>query len=156
MSPDSAIDRKSIRRREKAVALANRQRGEVLISVMSTAPGRQWIWDILATCHIFHTTFAPGQPDVVAFAEGRRSVGLTLLADILATCPDVPPQAGKALTLLGSTLTVRWREAQTGPVPTEYLIEAGTVSNSSDAANVSTGSAGTTRTHLRSGRARDR
>ncbi len=89
MSPDSAIDRKSIRRRQKAAALADLNRREVVTSLMSTTSGREWVWNILASCHIFHTTFAPGQPDIVSFNEGQRSIGLALLDDILLTCPDL-------------------------------------------------------------------
>lgn len=84
---DSASDRKSIRRREKAARLAERQRAEVLTSVMSTPAGREWIWNILGACHCFSTTFT-SDALVTAFQEGQRSTGLGLLADILQTCPD--------------------------------------------------------------------
>ena len=54
---------------------------------MSTAAGRNWLWDRLSETNIFHTTHTP-DPYASAFQEGRRSVGLSLLADIMAHCPD--------------------------------------------------------------------
>ena len=89
---DNAADRKSIRRKEKAARLADVQRREVIANVMSTSFGRQWIWDLLASCHIFATTFTT-DPQQTAFQEGQRNVGLSLLADIMAYCPDQYIQA---------------------------------------------------------------
>jgi hypothetical protein len=89
---DNAGDRKSIRRKEKESRLADRLRRDVVTSIMSTAPGRAWLWDMLSRCHIFHTTFN-GDPLGTAFAEGQRSVGLALLSDIMAHCPDYYIQA---------------------------------------------------------------
>jgi len=90
--PESAANRKTIRRKEKAARLADTQRQEVLTSIMSTAPGRQWLWDLLASCHCFHTTFT-GDALASAFSEGQRAVGLHLLSDILTACPDSYLQA---------------------------------------------------------------
>ena len=89
---DNAADRKSIRRKEKASKLAESNRRAVITSLMSTAFGREWIWDILASCHCFATTFS-GDALTSAFAEGERNVGLRLLSDILTACPDQYIQA---------------------------------------------------------------
>jgi len=91
MSPNAA-DRKSVRQQEKAARLAERERQEVITSIMSTPAGRAWLWDTLAGCHIFVTTFIPDS-NASAFQEGRRSIGLSLLADIMAACPDYYIQA---------------------------------------------------------------
>ena len=82
-----ASDRKSIRKAEKASRLADRARQEVIINLMSTTFGRAWLWDLLSSCHVFGQTFSP-DPLMTAFGEGRRSVGLALLADVMLTCPD--------------------------------------------------------------------
>src|SRR6266436_657334 len=82
-----ASDRKSIRRAEKASRLADRARQEVIVNLMSTTFGRAWLWDILTSCHVFGQTFSP-DPLMTAFAEGRRAVGLALLADVMSACPD--------------------------------------------------------------------
>lgn len=89
---DFAHDRKSIRRKEKASRLAEVQRREIVHGVMSTPSGRQWMWDLLGSCHIFVSTFAV-DPLQSAFQEGERNVGLALLADIMAHCPDYYIQA---------------------------------------------------------------
>jgi hypothetical protein len=89
---DNASDRKSIRRKEKAARLAEVSRAAVITEVMSTIQGRQWLWDLLGNCHIFSTTFNP-EPSISAFQEGQRNVGLFLLADIMAHCPDQYIQA---------------------------------------------------------------
>src|SRR5260221_9370934 len=89
---DFAHDRKSIRRKEKAEHLADVQRREIIHGVMSTPNDRQWMWDLLGSCHIFASTFA-GDPLQSAFAEGQRNVGLSLLADIMIHCPDYYIQA---------------------------------------------------------------
>lgn len=90
--PDNAADRKSIRRREKAARLADVQRREVVTQLMSSAAGRQWLWDRLSDCHIFVTTFN-GDPYQSAYMEGQRASGLSMLSDILAVCPDQYIQA---------------------------------------------------------------
>lgn len=84
----NAADRKSIRQQEKSAAIADRSRREVIGQIMSTAPGRAWLWDTLSTCSIFITTHNP-DPYIASFNEGRRSVGLALLADIMVHCPDL-------------------------------------------------------------------
>lgn len=89
---DNAANRKTIRRKEKAAKLVDTQRREVITSVMSSVAGRQWLWDILSSCHIFATTFN-GEALQSAFMEGQRATGLALLSDILAACPDQYIQA---------------------------------------------------------------
>lgn len=89
----NAADRKSIRAQEKTARIADMQRRDVIVSLMSTAPGRQWLWNLLASTRMFHTTHTPGDPLASAFSEGRRSVGLDLLADIMAYTPDLYIQA---------------------------------------------------------------
>lgn len=89
---DNAADRKDVRRREKESRQADVARREVLHSLMSTAPGRRWVWDTLASCHCFVTTFN-GDPYQSAFQEGQRAVGLAILADIMVHCPDLYIQA---------------------------------------------------------------
>ena len=90
--PPNAADRKSIRRLEKAAKLADEQRRAVITNLMSTAPGREWVWNILTQCHCFSTTFS-GEALSGAFAEGERNVGLRLLSDVLTACPDQYIQA---------------------------------------------------------------
>lgn len=119
MSPNAA-DRKSVRAQEKAARLAERERQEVITSIMSTPAGRAWLWDTLSACHIFVTTFIPDS-NASAFQEGRRSVGLSLLADIMAACPDYYIQAMRESNERYITNSVRDSSAPAersgGPLP---------------------------------------
>lgn len=102
----SASDRKSIRAAEKAARLAADRRASVTRSVMSTTEGREWMWDLLASCHIFATTFTP-DPHQAAFSEGERNAGLRLLADIMLNCPDQFIQAQREANERSSLADVR-------------------------------------------------
>lgn len=82
-----ASDRKSIRRAEKAASIADRTRGEVLVQIMSTTAGREWVWHRLAQGNVFQSTYND-QPQRMAFEEGKRSAGLSLLDDIMQWCPE--------------------------------------------------------------------
>jgi len=52
-----------------------------LQAIMKTADGREWMWDHLARCNVFAQTYTSDTHDT-AFNEGRRSIGLRLLADL--------------------------------------------------------------------------
>ena len=80
-------DRKSVRAAEKAAAIADRERGETIIQLMSTAPGRRFVWDKLGSAHIFQTSFNLDHGQM-AFNEGERNQGILLLNDIIQWCPD--------------------------------------------------------------------
>jgi len=85
--PYDAGNRKDVRTLEKQAKLEETQRREVVTGIMSVAPGRKWMCDLLEHCHIFATSFS----DVaarMAFMEGQREVGLLLLTDIMSACPD--------------------------------------------------------------------
>jgi hypothetical protein len=89
---NNAADRKSIRRLEKQAKLADANRRAVITSLMSTAFGREWMWDVLAQCHCFATTFN-GDALQSAFMEGQRAIGLAIISDIMLACPDQYIQA---------------------------------------------------------------
>lgn len=48
---------------------------------MKTPDGREWMWDLLASCGVFSQSYA-GDTHDTAFNEGRRSVGLAVFADL--------------------------------------------------------------------------
>lgn len=52
-----------------------------LNAILSTADGREWMWNHLGMCGVFQSTYASNTHDT-AFNEGRRSIGLRLLADL--------------------------------------------------------------------------
>lgn len=85
---DNASDRKDIRRREKQAKIDDAQHAAVTREIMSTAQGRTWMWTQLSRCHVFVTTFVPGDALSSAFNEGERNIGQQLLNEITDTCPD--------------------------------------------------------------------
>lgn len=88
MSDYNSADRKSIRAAEKAAIIRADQDRDAVASIMSTIPGRAWMWRKLAAAHIFATDFT-GDALRDAFLAGERNFCLTqLLADIMLHCPD--------------------------------------------------------------------
>jgi hypothetical protein len=85
--PYDAGNRRDVREAEKAQKVADQQRREVVSGIMSVAPGRKWMCELLEACHVFATSYS----DVslrMAFCEGQRDVGIRLLTDIMGACPD--------------------------------------------------------------------
>jgi len=71
------------RARQQAQLEAN-----MIRALMDLEQGRLWMWNLLAACHVFSTSFAKNSLEM-AFAEGERNVGLRLLAAINTACPDL-------------------------------------------------------------------
>lgn len=82
-----AASRKDIRAKEKADRQADRDRGAVIIGVMDSKIGRNYIWEQLAAAHVFTTSYSTDAL-AMAFAEGERNSGLRLLDDIMSWCPE--------------------------------------------------------------------
>jgi hypothetical protein len=83
----NASDRKEIKRAEKAALRAERDRGEVLQQIASTAKGREWLWNQLEHAHIFSTPFSL-DVNQTNFNLGEQNAGLRLLADIMQWCSE--------------------------------------------------------------------
>lgn len=56
--------------------------------VMKSAEGRELVHTLLERCRVFRQTLVPGAPDATAFNEGRRSIGLQLLQEVLDAAPE--------------------------------------------------------------------
>jgi hypothetical protein len=82
-----AGNKKDVRRLEKQAKLEEQQRREIVTGIMSVAPGRRWMCELLEHCHVFSTSFSDAT-NRMAFMEGQREVGLHLLGDIMSACPD--------------------------------------------------------------------
>lgn|SRR5262245_9451517 len=85
--PYDAGNRRDIRAAEKMARVTEQQRREIINGIMSVAPGRQWVCDLLEVCHVFATSYADSSLRM-AFLEGQREIGLRLLMDIMGACPD--------------------------------------------------------------------
>lgn len=55
--------------------------------VMADARGRRTLWRLLEQAGIYRSSFGP-TPEVTAFNEGQRNVGLRLMGDLIACAPD--------------------------------------------------------------------
>src|SRR5262245_46723246 len=87
MMPYDAGNRRDIREAQKRQRVAEQQRREVIAGIMSVAPGRSWMCDMLEGCHVYSTSFSD-EGLRMAVMEGQREVGLRLLLDIMGSCPD--------------------------------------------------------------------
>lgn len=72
--------------RAKVDALKREQRRDDLSALMALPQGRRFIHGELERRGVFRTTFSP-DPYTTAFAEGRRSAGLELLAEAQESAP---------------------------------------------------------------------
>lgn len=65
-----------------------RQKRCDLLSVMGTQEGRRFVWQLIGTAGVFQQSFDT-EALHMAFYEGRRSIGLTLLARLQDEAPDL-------------------------------------------------------------------
>lgn len=56
---------------------------DALYGVMSTPSGRKVIWQLLEHSAPLNMSFVAGNPELTAFNEGRRSFGVSLLAQLM-------------------------------------------------------------------------
>jgi hypothetical protein len=82
-------DPQDVARRAKAARQTDIQKRHFLRELMQKSAGRDWMFDLLSSVHIYHTPFARGAPDATAFALGEQNVGLRLMADLHSACPDL-------------------------------------------------------------------
>ena len=83
----NAADTRQLRKAIKAARQAEAERSIVVLGLMSSPAGRNWVHSILVDCGIFHQTFSLNAL-AMAFNEGKRSVSLQLLADVVRWAPD--------------------------------------------------------------------
>ena len=132
-----AADRKDVRRAEKAAKIAENERREIVKGLMSLAPGRSWVYDLLLECSIFTTPYT-GDDSSTAYNCGRQSVGLKLFGDVVATCPDEYVLMMKEANERSITADTRSRTRQhrddqgSEPNADDYTGQDGTVYNVPD------------------------
>lgn len=85
--PSYAGDRLAAKQRQEArdSELARKYSIEL---AMSTPMGRRFIWDQLASCHVFSMSYTPGSFDATAFREGERNIGQRLMMDVQRFAPN--------------------------------------------------------------------
>lgn len=72
---------------ERRVAREIERHKADLRAVLAMPEGRRWLWRVLEQTAAFRASYDPDSPIRMAFAEGRRSTGLWLLAELQAAAP---------------------------------------------------------------------
>lgn len=67
---------------------AARRDADTLRQLLGVKQGRAWMFRLLASCHIFQSSF-DNDALRMAFREGERNVGLRLLAESQSADPDL-------------------------------------------------------------------
>jgi hypothetical protein len=86
--PYDASDPVQVAEAKTAEGRREKRLKQTLVGILSVKDGREWIWELLKTTHMFETSFVQGQPDSSAFREGERNVGLRVMAGIVAADPQ--------------------------------------------------------------------
>lgn len=86
--PYDTSDPVAVNTARKRAARADRERHDVVASLMEIKEGRAWMHGMLDVCHCFATSFVQGDALSSAFKEGERNIGLRLLADVMKSAPD--------------------------------------------------------------------
>lgn len=82
---NNAADENEVNHHEKKERDEAKRYKDSLINVMSTEPGRSFMWEMLSKAGLFRTSFTGNS--ATFFNEGKRSLGLELMADIQEFCP---------------------------------------------------------------------
>ena len=83
----NAADPRAIRKAKQSEKQRRDRDRKDLRDVLSTVQGRRFVWKQLEQSGVFRLSIAFGEPQRTDFNEGRRSLGLALMADIHALDP---------------------------------------------------------------------
>lgn len=80
-------DETVVQSRNQKVKNKQKDADAALTAIMQHPQTRKWIYDLLAVCNIYRTSFDRSALNM-AFNEGARNVGLQITADIMRVVPD--------------------------------------------------------------------
>ena len=89
-----AADPAQIKKAGERAKLTRQTELRDLLHVLDERPGRRFVWRFLSECGIYKSSFHPSG-STVYFLEGRRDVGLKLLADVMEVNPEAYLQMAK-------------------------------------------------------------
>jgi hypothetical protein len=69
---------------------------EDMRSALKEVWGRRLIWRLMSRCGVFQQTLVPGSFELTGLNEGKRSIGLTLLKQVMDINPEAYQQMVKA------------------------------------------------------------
>lgn len=87
MITDPEQEAEARKEKEKEQKRRRTRRDADLKWVMSSAPGRRFMWELLAECGIYRCSFNNSGSQTF-FNEGMRNVGTMKLAQLMKVCPD--------------------------------------------------------------------
>lgn len=86
--PYDANDPAQVNQRKRDAGRRKHAGRKVMASILATAPGRAWLFDLLSAGHMYQTSFVSGATDATAFREGERNICLKLTAQAVAVSPE--------------------------------------------------------------------
>jgi hypothetical protein len=86
-APYDAGDRKAVTEKEKAYKRLEASKRMVIRQIMGTSEGRAWMNGILVLCNVFDSSFSTSAL-TMAYLEGKREIGLRLIADVVNAAPS--------------------------------------------------------------------
>ena len=87
-TPYNAGDAQQVAKRQKSQKTRNLQKKAALRRLISDAEGRMWVWDFLILTGYSSSSFST-EPLIMAFNEGKRSLGLQLIGEINRISPEL-------------------------------------------------------------------
>jgi hypothetical protein len=86
--PFDASNKHDVDLRNRRLNTAQKNRENVIGAILEQREGRELMWWFLEQCHIFTSSYTPGDPHQTTWREGERAVGLKMLSLIMAAAPD--------------------------------------------------------------------
>lgn len=80
-------EKKNVKKARDLEARRLARKENALKQLMSFKDGREWMHDLLITCHIFDTSFNTNALSM-AHREGERNIGLQIFAGVMTSTPD--------------------------------------------------------------------
>lgn len=111
-------DARNVQKRQKEQRALRRDQLVRIAALMADPIGRAYIYDLLASCHVFQSSFSTNALGM-AFSEGERNVGLQLTADFIAAAPD------NYLLMLKEAGNVRPQSEQSDPAAAGDTTDSG-------------------------------
>lgn len=88
-------DPRSVRKSKQKEQLTRQRELDDLKAVCAAPAGRRFVFQQLQESGVFALVFDPANPQMNAFYEGRRSIGVALLANLKELDPMLYPQMVK-------------------------------------------------------------
>lgn len=82
----NAADETQVKERSKKELRGRDRELADIRAVLSTHHGRRFFWRYLAECGVFRTSFTGNS--TTFFNEGKRDIGLRLMADLMEAAPE--------------------------------------------------------------------